>query len=455
MSFNTALSGLNAAQTDLNVTSNNIANVNTTGFKESRAEFVDVFASSLLSNTRTQVGNGVNTSDVAQQFNQGGVNATNNALDLAITGNGFFAIQPELDSSEVSYTRAGEFKLDDNNFVVNSAGEFLLGFPVNDDGTSASVSLSSTEPVVIPSSSGSPSATTEIDIDVSLPAAEIAITDAPGNFDPTEGNTFSYSTSLNIVDSLGVEHTQTFFFVKDSVPNEWSLFITIDGQTVNIADSGDPDQPRGGDVSGGLAAGGGVLGARLVFDSSGDFRSQIPDLLAGGITTEALGLSGVTGGADGNQTVTIDFNLDSVNETDDEPSQFAGPFSVDGLSQDGLTVGRLTGIDIGDDGLLQATFSNGTSEPLSRIALASFANEQGLTQIGGTQWRESILSGTALAGEANSGTFGAINSSSLEQSNVNLTVELIDLISAQRNFQANSRSLDVSNQLTQNILQIR
>lgn len=454
MSFNTALSGLNAAQTDLNVTSNNIANVNTTGFKESRAEFVDVFASSLLSNSRTSVGNGVITSDVAQQFNQGGVNATNNALDLAITGSGFFATTPELDSSETTYTRAGEFKLDENNFVVNSAGDFLLGFPVNEDGSSSSVSLSSTEPVSIPSSSGSPSATTEVDIDVNLPASEPSITDAPGNFDPTDNNSFSYSTSLNVFDSLGQSHTQTFFFVKDLAPNSWSLFTTIDGVAVDIADSGDASQPVGGDVSGSLTANGGVRGAQLLFDSTGDFLSQIPSIIAGGITTEQLG-TGITNGADGTQTITIDFNLDSLNQTDDEPSQFASAFSVDGLSQDGLTVGRLTGIDIGDDGLIQATFSNGTSEPLSRIALVSFANEQGLTQVGGTSWRESILSGTALAGEANSGTFGAINSSSLEASNVNLTVELIDLISAQRNFQANSRTLDVANQLTQNILQIR
>ena len=125
------------------------------------------------------------------------------------------------------------------------------------------------------------------------------------------------------------------------------------------------------------------------------------------------------------------------------------------LEQDGLAVGRLTGIDIGADGLIRATYSNGTSEPLARIALVNFANEQGLTQIGNSSWKESISSGEALAGEAGSGTFGTINSSALEQSNVNLTAELIDLISAQRNFQANSRALEVDNQLNQTILQIR
>ena len=150
MSFNIALSGLNAAQKDLDVTSNNIANVNTTGFKESRAEFVDVYAASLLSSGKTKVGDGALTADVAQQFSQGSIQFTNNALDLAITGNGFFATVPEIGSSETSYTRAGQFKLNQDNFIVNSGGGHLLGFPVNPDGTSASVSLSTAEPIRIP-----------------------------------------------------------------------------------------------------------------------------------------------------------------------------------------------------------------------------------------------------------------------------------------------------------------
>ena len=151
----------------------------------------------------------------------------------------------------------------------------------------------------------------------------------------------------------------------------------------------------------------------------------------------------------------MNFNFDPSGPNANEPTQFASNFEVTALEQDGLAVGRLTGIDIGADGLVRATYSNGTSEPLSRIALVNFANEQGLTQIGGTSWKESISSGSPLAGEATTGTFGSINSSALEQSNVNLTSELIDLISAQRNFQANSRALEVDNQLNQTILQIR
>ncbi|TWX54143.1 flagellar hook protein FlgE [Colwellia hornerae] len=471
MSFNIALSGLNAAQKDLDVTSNNIANVNTTGFKESRAEFVDVYAASLLASGKTKVGDGVLTADVAQQFQQGSIQFTNNALDLAVTGNGFYATVPELDSLETSYTRAGQFKLNDSNFVVNSAGEHLLGFPVNPDGTSASVSLSTAEPIRIPTASGAPQKTSEVDVRMNLPAGDSFISSAPGNFDPDDPLTFNHSTSVTIFDSLGDSHIMTYYFIKDnpsSDANEWMMFAGVDGIPVDLADPGgqtDPDptaapgtpisNPQGGDNSGPLSAGGGVTGMRMYFDSSGDFVAQLPMPGDGGAITVPLGPTILANGADPAQTVKINFNLDPLGPNPNEPTQFASNFEVTSLEQDGLAVGRLTGIDIGSDGLIRATYSNGTSEPLSRIALVNFANEQGLTQIGNTSWKESISSGEALAGEAGSGTFGTINSSALEQSNVNLTTELIDLISAQRNFQANSRALEVDNQLNQTILQIR
>jgi flagellar hook protein FlgE len=450
MSFNIALSGLNAAQKDLDVSSNNIANVNTVGFKESRAEFVDVYAASLLSSGKTKVGDGVLTADVAQQFSQGSIQFTNNSLDLAITGNGFFATVPELDSLETSYTRAGQFKLNADNFVVNSQGGHLLGFPVNTDGSSASVSLSTAEPILIPTSSGAPTKTSEVDLRMNLPAGDSFISGAPANFDPEDSLTFNNSTSVTIFDSLGDSHVMTYYFVKEDPtvnPNEWILFAALDGDVIDLKD------PNGTATADGRVSTSGVVGARLVFDSSGDFISQLPPL-ADGIETEAL-INHLPNGSDTTQTIKINFNLDPLSSSPNEPTQFASSFEVTSLNQNGLAVGRLTGIDIGTDGLVQATYSNGTSEPLSRIAMVSFANDQGLTQVGSTSWKESLVSGEALAGEAGSGTFGTINSSALEQSNVNLTTELIDLISAQRNFQANSRALEVDNQLNQTILQIR
>ena len=434
MSFNIALSGLNAAQKDLDVTSNNIANVNTVGFKESRAEFVDVYAASLLASGKTKVGDGVLTADVAQQFSQGSIQFTNNSLDLAITGNGFFATVPEIDSLETSYTRAGQFKLNDSNFVVNSSGGYLLGFPVNADGSSSSVALSTSAPIQIPTASGAPTQTSEVDVKMNLPAGDAI---PPFAFDHTDPLTYNNSTSVTIFDSLGDSHVMTYYFIK-SAPNQWDMYAAVDNILVDLP---------GGPVNNGA----GINGAQLTFNPSGDFITQAPNP----IQTATLNATILSNGADPSQQIVVDFNLDGTGPNANEPTQFASNFEVTSLKQDGLAVGRLTGINIGSDGLVRATYSNGTEQPLARIALVSFANNQGLTQVGNTSWKESIVSGEALAGEAGAGTFGTINSSALEQSNVNLTTELIDLISAQRNFQANSRALEVDNQLNQTILQIR
>lgn len=462
MSFNIALSGVSASQKDLDTTANNIANVNTVGFKESRAEFGDVYAASLLASGKTKVGDGALTQEVSQQFSQGSLSFTNNALDLAITGNGFFATVPEITSRDFSFTRAGQFKLDSDNFVVNSAGDNLLGFPVNTDGTSASVALSTTEPVRIPDSSGSPQQTTEVDVRFNLPAGDAAVD--PTRFDPNDPLTYNAATSVTIYDSLGDSHIMTYYFLKDNDPavvNEWYVVSAVDDNLVNTtnADGTDPADPATAVNAVGQATGNAVSAAKITFSEGGDFiaiesadGNPQTDLK---IQTVALGQNVLSNGSDETQRITIDFNLDPNAATPNEPTQFASAFEVTSLEQNGLPVGRLTGIDIGPDGLVRATFSNGTSEPIVRVALVRFSNEQGLTQQSGTQWKESILSGEALAGEATTGTFGDINSSALEQANVNLTTELIDMIIAQRNFQANSRALEVNNQLNQTILNIR
>ncbi|MFT4653973.1 MAG: flagellar hook protein FlgE [Patiriisocius sp.] len=462
MSFNIALSGVSASQKDLDTTANNIANVNTVGFKESRAEFGDVYAASLLASGKTKVGDGVLTQEVSQQFSQGSLSFTNNALDLAITGNGFFATVPEITSRDFSFTRAGQFKLDADNFVVNSSGDNLLGFPVNPDGTSASVALSTTEPVRIPDSSGSPQKTTEVDVRFNLPAGDAA--KVPGDFDPTDPLTYNAATSVTVYDSLGDSHVMTYFFLKDNDPlavNEWYVATAVDDQLVDATNSdGSPSDPFAGATNTmGTNTGNGVSTAKMIFSDGGDFiRLESADGLPqpdSKFQTEALGEFILANGSDPTQQITVDFNLDPLGANPNEPTQFASAFEVTSLEQDGLPVGRLTGIDISPDGLVRATFSNGTSEPIIRVALARFSNEQGLTQQSSTNWKESILSGEALAGEATTGTFGDINSSALEQANVNLTTELIDMIIAQRNFQANSRALEVNNQLNQTILNIR
>jgi len=453
MSFNIALSGIAAAQKDLNTTANNIANVNTIGFKESRTEFADVYANSIFANGKTTVGGGVTTTQVAQQFHQGSMQFTNNALDMAINGGGFFITSSGVDSQDFSFTRAGAFKRNQDGFLVDSVGNYLQSFPVDKDGNSTSVSLTTTKPIQVPDTAGSPIKTGNVDISMNLDSTQKA--KDPALFDPNDSDTFNNSTAITIYDSLGEAHTLTTYFVRPqdaayTGESNWVAFYAIDGKPVNLdggAGSYQTDTTGDGlpDSTGLAQNAAGWTGAAIKFNSAGGYVGTDPAV----IKTEALGVAGadVLGpAADGAQTITIKF---------DNPTQFSEKFNATKLSQDGVTVGRLTNVEVGADGLISAQYSNGSTVPLARVALANFSNEQGLTQVGNTSWKASLASGNALAGEANNGTFGSIRSSALEQSNVDLTAELVDLISAQRNFQANSRTLEVNNTLQQTILQIR
>jgi flagellar hook protein FlgE len=464
MSFNVALSGISAAQTDLDSTAHNIANVGTVGFKESRAEFESVYASSLFSNSKTKTGDGASVAAVAQQFHQGSLKFTQNPLDLALTGSGFFATSANLEDRSMNYTRAGTFKLNNENFVVDNDGNYLQAFPVNPDGTSSSISISTTKPIQIPETAGTPVMTEEIGITLNLPAG--APTLDPANFDPDDPDTYTNATAVTIYDSLGEAHiTSTYYIKPDDASytgvNQWVTFVTIDGKPVDAWDpSTAPPAPiastYGQDTTGDGAqdavanatyvdkAGITRTGAVLTFNSVGSYQGSKPAEL----NFAPLGVGGanvLSPGADGSQSFILNFK---------EPTLFASPFEVTALDQNGLTVGRLTGVEIGTDGLVKATYSNGTAQPLSRVAIVRFRNEQGLSQTG-SNWIASQNSGDPIAGEASTGSFGTINSAALEQSNVNLTTELVDLITAQRNFQANSRALEINNTLQQTILQIR
>jgi len=456
MSFNIALSGISAAQTDLDTTANNISNVATVGFKESRAEFESVYANSLFSNSKTQVGDGVSVAAVAQQFHQGSLKFTDNPLDLAITGSGFFATSNGVDDNNLSYTRNGTFKLNEDNYIVDNNGNFLQSYPVNDDGSSASLSLATTDPIKIPDTAGVPQKTESVTISLNLPASDTE--KDVSAFDPSDPDTYNNATSVTIYDSLGDAHILNTYYVKPEnasaeSTNQWITFVTVDNTPVDTTDTTityDVDSDGDGLFDSTATPtyvgedGETHYGTMLDFDQNGTYISNDPDPL----TFETLGVDGaglLSAGADATQSITLNF---------DNPTQYSSSFEVTALEQDGLTVGRLTGVEIGSDGLIEATYSNGTSDPLARVAIVRFSNEQGLTQAG-SSWIESQSSGEALSGEANSGSFGSISSGALEQSNVDLTTELVDLITAQRNFQANSRSLEINSSLQETILQIR
>lgn len=435
MSFNIALSGVNASQKDLDVTANNIANVNTIGFKESRAEFADVYANSIFANAETQSGSGVQTAAVAQQFHQGALQFTNNSLDMAINGSGFFVMSNELGSLDRTFTRAGAFRMNDEGYVVNSQGNYLQTYKANEDGSPAGLGLNTTQALRIPDKGGAPVATGEVRTGINLPAKAAGIEDPAGtNFDPTDSSTYTSSTSMTVYDSLGDTHTLTQYFVKlknpdpNVVENKWKMYVFVDGNDAfQAAPTAATPQTSP------------WVGKELVFDNNGVLTSPTSP----NFDTEELGF---TNGSNPQQKINVELTGVTLN---------SGPFEVTSNSQDGNTVGRLTKVDVGPDGLVQATYSNGSTENLGIVAMARFPNEQGLTQIGDTQWRQSLLSGEAVSGQPNAGIFGKVSVASLEQSNTNLTSELVDLITAQRNFQANSRALEVNSTLQQTILQIR
>ena len=468
MSFNISLSGLSAMQKALDVTSNNIANVATTGFKSSRAEFADVYTTSVMANGRTTVGSGVQTAVVSQQFAQGAVESTNNTLDLAISGEGFFVMNAT-DSKENIYTRAGNFEIDEKGNVVSSSGYYLQVYDVNEDGTVKSMSLDSTKNLVIPSKAGSPTMTDKVTSSMNVNAEQSAIENDDKflenveKFDPTDSKTYSASTSVVIYDSLGKSHTLSYYYVKTDVdmrdkkelkvaPNTWNMYLFMDGKPVDVADmknaEGETTQKaiRTKYTDNGTTYP--INCAQVTFDEYGKKPEWVPSYIRtvalGNVKDDDTCAKILEDGADQNQTITIDNTL----------TQFAEQFSVTQLSQDGSTVGQLTGLDVNGKGLVCATYSNGTSVNIGMVAMATFANNQGLSKIGDTCWKESLSSGEAVPSRAGVGTTGTIKSSALESSNVDLSASLVQLIMAQRNYQANSKSLEASSNIMQTILNV-
>lgn len=417
MSFNTSITGINAAQKDLDVTSNNIANANSTGFKSSRAQFGDIYAVSAYGNSKTATGQGVLTEAVQQQFTQGSLQFTNNSLDLAISGQGFFAFQPTLDSQQSVYSRAGALGVNKDGFIVNAQGQYLKALPVNTNGTLKSTSLASASPIQLPVAAGAPQATTKVTQSFNLPASATAPAVA---FDPTQATpdpaSYTQANSQQVYDSLGNTHTLTSYYVKTANPNEWDVYYQIDTQT--------PIQGP----------------STLTFDANG----QLPTAPAP-FTVSATAASLGTGAA----------ALDIAVTTQPDTTQYNAPFNMAAQSQNGNTTGQLTGISVGSNGLIQASYSNGQSIPLGAVALVNFSAPQSLKQVGNNSWIETVDSGAPNVGQPGTGTFGSIQGGALEQSNVNITQELVNLITAQRNFQANAQAIQVDKTASDSVLQIR
>jgi flagellar hook protein FlgE len=413
MTFRIALSGLNAASTDLEVTGNNIANASTTGFKESRAEFADVYANSVLDRSAAAAGQGVRVARIAQQFTQGVVEFTSNNLDLAINGEGFFALK-DTNGSNI-YTRAGAFSADRDGYVINQAAQRLQVYPATTSASGATMfNTGVLTDLQLPTQPSPPSASANIYAALNLDAQQVIPTNA---FDPADPATYNHSTSIVTYDSLGNDHTATLYFrksVENPADTDWLGYLYVDGAPA-----------PGGPFT-------------LTFNSNG------------ALTVPANGLVPGVGpftipGADP-LTLTLDFG---------DTTQYGGPFSVNSLGQDGYSSGRLSGVDIDADGIVFARYTNGQSSAIAKLALAKFNNAQGLRQVGDTSWVETFPSGDAQLGEAGTSSFGAIQSGALEASTVDIAQQLVNLITAQRNFQANAQVITASDAITQTVINLR
>jgi len=409
MPFRIALSGLNAAQADLNVTANNIANTSTTGFKGSRTEFADLFAVSLQGVSSNASGNGVRVNAVTQQFAQGNIEFTDSNLDLAVSGQGMFVLS---DAGALSYTRAGAFQMNREGYVVNAQGQRLQVYPPIAGG--GGFNTGGLGDLRLLTTDSAPQATGNVEYVLNLPGN--ASPPPIGVFNANDPNTFNQATSLTLFDSLGATHTGTMYFTKTAVANQWTARLFIDGQPAGV--DGTPTTLQYSNTGQLTAPAGGILG----------FPAFTP----------------TTGAAD------MTINVDLAQST-----QFGANFSVNSVTQDGYTTGRLIGIDIGETGIVNARFTNGNSQPLGQVAIANFANPQGLQQLGNTQWAETFASGQSVRGQAGNSGFGLVQSGALESANVDVTEQLVNMITAQRNFQANAQMISTADSITQTIINMR
>ncbi|PCI07306.1 MAG: flagellar hook protein FlgE [Gammaproteobacteria bacterium] len=398
MSFNTALSGIQAASSDLNIIGNNIANSATTGFKTSRAEFADVF---------TSIGQGVRLQASAQQFTQGNIAFTDNPLDLAVSGNGFFQLEG---GGLTVYSRAGNFKLNSSGNVVNNDGLSLMARLADSNGTITGAIA----PLQLSNAYVNANPTASLQGGVNFDARE-AETDSSWLLIAGVPDTGGYnsSTTTTIYDSLGNDHTVTLYFSKldpTTNPNEWNVRTLIDGVQEDAT--------------------------VVSFNSDGSYNAPalIPIVFNPG------------GGATAGQA--FDVNLTAS-------TQYGSEFAVTSLQQDGYTAGQLLGVDVDDTGIVFARYSNGQSQTVAQVVLANFANVQGLKPIGNTGWIESFSSGSPVVSDPGTAGLGLVQSNALEESNVDLTSQLVNMIIAQRNFQANAQTIQAEDAVTQTIINLR
>jgi flagellar hook protein FlgE len=417
MAFQQALSGLNSASKSLDVIGNNIANANTTGNKMARAEFGGMVASG---GGEATAGIGVEVLGINQDFQQGNISITGNNLDIAINGGGFFQLL--LENGTTAYSRDGQFKLDKDGYLSSNTGAKVQGYTTDVSGVKTS---STPAPLQMPNSAPIPaSATTTVTSTFNLNASDTALYVAGNAATPLN----RYGTSVNVFDSQGNAVPLKLAFTRAASTAAAAPAPALDNWVVRDASTGNPfdDSNNPGNS------------LQLQFKADGSLYYPT--------TTSSITIAN----PNSITNPTLTFTLDLTNAT-----QYATGFAVSSLAQDGYTSGSLTGITINEQGLIKARYSNGQTQFNGMISLASFRNNQGLEPLGGNNWAQSFASGEPTTGQPGSGQFGVTRAGALEDSNVDLTAELVNMMTTQRAYQANAQTIKTQDQVMQSLINLR
>ncbi|MFT3961109.1 flagellar hook protein FlgE [Propionivibrio sp.] len=415
MSFQQGLSGLNASSKALDVVGNNVANSSTVGFKSSSGHFADVYAASLSGSGASQVGIGTSLSSVFQQFTQGNITTTSNTLDIAINGGGFFKVTRD---NLVAYTRNGQFHTDTQGYIINDQNYRLMGYLATSTGE---IVPSEPAEIRLDASNIAPRATGDVlggDAEMVLNLDSSKDVPTVTTFNYNNPLSYTYSTAQTVYDTLGVEHNITYYFVKTSTTGQWDVHATLDGA--------DPQS----------------MGS-LQFDTNGQLTSTMPMALP---TTWTVS----TGAASPLGSGLPNWNIDFTGST-----SFAGDSTVNSQYQGGFSQGSLSSISIGTDGIVLGNYSNGQTKKLAQVVLTTFPNANGLINAGNNLYQATSTSGQGLDGTPGAGSRGMLQSSAIEESNVDLTAELVNMITLQRNYQANAQSIKTQDQIMQTLVNLR
>ena len=441
MAFQQGLSGLNASSKALDVVGNNVANSSTVGFKSSSGHFSDVYAASLSGSGASQVGIGTTMSSVFQQFTQGNITTTNNTLDIAINGGGFFKVTRD---NIISYSRNGQFHTDNEGYIVNDQDFKLMGYLATPTGQivprdpeAIRVDTSNIAPQPTGAALGG-NAEMVLNLDSSKTPPTVPFVDSsttPPTYNYNNPLSYTYSTAQTVYDTLGVAHNITYYFVKTATAGQWDVHATLDGGAA----------PNTASVS---------LG-RMNFNSSGVLASvtnaATPPVTN---TNNVLPLPATwvigTGAASPLGTGQPNWNIDFSRST-----SFSGASTVNSQRQGGYAQGSLSSISIGADGVILGNYSNGQTKNLAQIVLTTFPNSNGLLNIGNNLYQSTSTSGQGLDGTPGAGSRGVLQSSAIEESNVDLTAELVTMITLQRNYQANAQSIKTQDQIMQTLVNLR